>query len=97
MNSPVEWAGEDALLRIHAQPGAKQTSFAGQHGEAIKIRLAAPPLEGRANQALFRFLSEVFAVPLSAITLMSGESARQKRVKIQRPVEWPDALKDWKQ
>lgn len=95
MSACVERVGEDVLLRIHAQPGAKQSAFAGQHGEALKIRLAAPAQEGKANRELSRFLAEAFAVPLSAVSLVSGESARAKRVRINSPRQWPDELAAW--
>ena len=69
-------------LYLHVQPGAKQTTVAGLHGGALKIRLAAPPVEGRANEALLRFLADFFKVPLRNVTLKQGEQSRQKRVVI---------------
>lgn len=96
MSLPLELQGEDVLLCIHAQPGAKQSAFAGQHGDALKVRLAAPAQEGRANRELCRFLAESFAVSLSAVELLSGESARRKRVKILAPRQWPAALAEWR-
>ncbi len=64
--------GDCILLTLHVQPGAKTTSIAGLHGEALKIRLAAPPVEGRANEALLRFIAGVFKVPLRDVTLKQG-------------------------
>jgi uncharacterized protein (TIGR00251 family) len=72
------------LLALHIQPGARQTGFAGLHGEAMKLRLAAPPVEGRANAALCAFLAEFCGVPKSAVTLVSGETSRAKRVRVER-------------
>ncbi len=69
-------------LDIHAQPGAKQTAYVGPHGDALKIRLAAQPEDGKANQALLRFLAQVFQVPLAQVYLCSGHSGRRKRVAI---------------
>ena len=80
-------------LAIHAQPGAKRTEVAGAHGDCLKIRLAAPPVEGRANAALIAFLAEQFGVPRSAVTLLRGEAARRKTVRIASPVARPD--RDW--
>ncbi len=71
-----------AVLVLHIQPGAKQTGFAGPHGEAMKIRLAAPPVDGKANAALCAFLADFCGVPKSAVTLLSGETSRAKRVRI---------------
>jgi uncharacterized protein (TIGR00251 family) len=69
-------------LTLHIQPGAKRTGFAGLYGEAAKIRLAAPPVDGKANAALCAFLAEVCGVPKSAVSLVSGETSRAKRVRI---------------
>lgn len=80
--SALRREGDELLLQVHAQPGARQSAFAGLHGEALKIRLAAPAQDGRANDELRRFLAQEFAVPLSAVILLSGESARQKRLRI---------------
>jgi uncharacterized protein len=90
--------GEDVVLMLHVQPGAKRTEVAGIHGEAgaarLKIRLAAPPVEGKANAELLRFLACVFGVPQRAVLLLRGESSRQKTVQVTGPVLRPD--RDWK-
>jgi uncharacterized protein (TIGR00251 family) len=75
--------GDSVVLTLHIQPGAKTTGFAGRHGEAMKIRLAAPPVDGKANAALMKFLADYCAVPKSAVSLLSGQSARAKRVRIE--------------
>ena len=77
-------------LSVHAQPGAKRTGFAGLHGEAIKIRLAAPPVDGKANVTLTAFLADYLGVPKAAVTILAGESSRHKVVWIQAARE--DAL-----
>ena len=84
--------GNDLLLVVHAQPGAKQSAFAGLHGDALKIRLAAPAQDGRANDELRRFLAEAFSVSLSAVVLLSGATSRHKRLRICGVVERPAAL-----
>ena len=66
-------------LAIHAQPGAKKTEIVGLHGDALKIRVAAPALEDRANAALIAFLAERFEVPKKNVTLLSGHKSREKR------------------
>lgn len=83
------WQGDDLLLAVHAQPGAKCTGFAGLHGEALKIRVQAPPLDGRANKELCRFLADAFGVPQSQVELLGGEGARQKRFRIQKVRQVP--------
>jgi hypothetical protein len=87
------WCREDRgalVLSLHVQPGASRTEVAGVHGDALKIRLAAPPVDGKANAALLRFLADAFGVPLRSVTLERGETSRDKRVRIQAPVERPD-------
>jgi uncharacterized protein (TIGR00251 family) len=77
-------------LEVHAQPGAKRTEVAGIHGGCLKIRLVAPPIEGRANEALIGFLAESFGVPRRNVTLVRGQSARRKTVSIASPAARPD-------
>lgn len=74
--------GESVVLSLHIQPGAKKTEVAGLHGEALKIRLAAPPVDGKANQALIDFLAEALSVARNRVELISGASSRVKRVRI---------------
>ena len=70
------------LLSIHAQPGAKRTEVAGLHGEALKIRVAAPALEDRANAALIEFIAERLGVPRRNVTLVGGAKSREKRFEV---------------
>ena len=71
------------VLELHVQPGAKRTEVVGMHGERIKIRLAAPATEGRANAALIEFLAEAFGVARRDIRILSGMKSRDKRVVIE--------------
>jgi uncharacterized protein (TIGR00251 family) len=71
------------ILELHVQPGAKRSEFAGQHGDRIKLRLAAPAVEGRANEALIEFLAGYFGVPKRNVRIASGLKSRQKRVIIE--------------
>ncbi|WP_435628088.1 DUF167 domain-containing protein [Candidatus Ferrigenium straubiae] len=75
-------SGEVVTLTLHVQPGAKRSEIAGLHGEALKIRLAAPPVEGRANEALLKFIAELFEVPLRQVELRQGGQSRHKVVAI---------------
>ena len=70
-------------LTLHIQPGAKKTAFAGLHGDALKIRLAAPPVDGKANEALLRFVAEALSLPKSAVSLKSGQTSRRKVLELQ--------------
>lgn len=85
--------GDDVItLTLHIQPGAKRTEVVGMHGDALKIRLAAPPVEGRANDALLKFIASVFIVPLRNVELMQGEQSRQKVVAVRGSMITPDSL-----
>jgi len=70
-------------LTLHIQPGAKKTEFAGLHGDALKIRLAAPPVDGKANEALLKFVADTLKLPKSAVNLKSGQSSRRKVLEVQ--------------
>ena len=70
-------------LTLHIQPGAKKTEVAGEHGDALKIRLAAPPVDGKANAALLAFIAERLGVSKSAVTLKSGQTSRRKVVEVE--------------
>ena len=69
-------------LTLHIQPGAKKTETAGLHGDALKIRLAAPPVEGKANEALIKFIAEALKLPKSAVNLKSGQTSRRKVLEV---------------
>ena len=75
-------AGADVVLTLHIQPGAKKSQVAGLHGDALKIRLAAPPVDGKANECLIAFLAEKLDMAKSRVELISGTSSRAKRVRL---------------
>ncbi|MBF0675072.1 DUF167 domain-containing protein [Pseudomonas sp.] len=86
------WDGEDLILACHLQPKASKDEFAGLHGDRLKIRLTAPPVEGKANAHLMAFLAKAFGVAKSQVSLESGELNRQKRVRIAKPQRLPEGL-----
>ncbi|MBO0912326.1 MAG: DUF167 domain-containing protein [Acidobacteria bacterium] len=67
---------------VKVQPRAKKNAILGDLGGALKISLAAPPVDGRANEACVEFLAELLNVPLSAVTIVSGETSRRKVVRV---------------
>lgn len=69
-------------LSLHIQPRAGRTEVVGPHGDALKIRLAAPPVDGEANVELIRFLAKTLGVSKSAVSIESGETGRKKRVRV---------------
>lgn len=84
MSDPV-WlkrSGDTLLLSLHIQPGAKKTEIVGEHGDALKIRLATPPVDGKANAALLEFIADRLGVGKSAVTLKSGQTSRRKVVEV---------------
>jgi uncharacterized protein (TIGR00251 family) len=71
-----------AVLRVHVVPNAKADAIAGTHGQAVKIRLRAQAIEGKANAALIRFLSKELKLPLHAIVLQHGHTSREKVIQV---------------
>lgn len=82
--------GNALVLSLHVQPGATHTSVDGTHGDALKLKLAATPVEGRANAELVRWLARAFGVPRRDVRLLRGETARTKVVRIVAPSLRPD-------
>ena len=74
-----------AILTVHVQPGARKTEIIGPHGDALKIRLAAPPVDGKANTALIEFIAKRLDVPKSSICLIGGQTSRRKLLEIASP------------
>lgn len=70
------------IIALYCQPGAKNTEVQGEHDGRLKIRLAAPPIEGKANEALIQWLSKTLEIKRSQIELLAGDLSRLKRVKI---------------
>ena len=71
---------EGIIISCHVRPGASKTVCAGLYGEAVKLSLKAPPVDGKANKELCRFLAEKCSLAKSAVTLLSGQTSREKRV-----------------
>jgi uncharacterized protein (TIGR00251 family) len=86
------WDGDALILDCHLQPKASNDAFAGLHGERLKIRLTAPPVDGKANAHLSAFLAAAFGVAKSQVSLESGQQSRQKRVRIKAPTTLPAEL-----
>ena len=73
---------DGAVLTVLVQPKASRTECIGMHGAALKIRVAAPPVDGAANEEVIRFLARTLAIPRSAVHIESGTSSRHKRIRI---------------
>jgi uncharacterized protein (TIGR00251 family) len=75
--------GPDGVgFAVRLQPRARRNAIVGELGDALKIALAAPPVNGRANAACVEFLAEVFEVPRASITIVSGQSRRNKVIRV---------------
>ena len=85
MAAEASWARRTAhgwTLAVHVQPGAKRSEVAGLHGERLKIRIAAPALDGRANEALVAFVAERLGIAKGRVTVAKGAASREKLVAI---------------
>jgi len=82
------WQDDGALLDLAVIPNAKRSQLAGLHDGALRVRLAAPPVDGAANEALQRWLANEVGIPKSQVQLLRGASGRRKRVKLlaERPL-----------
>lgn len=79
MIEPVE---DGILLTVHVQPKAAKTEFLGVHGDALKFRVAAPPVAGEANAALCAYLAGLFVISKSSVSASAGHTKRKKRIKV---------------
>ena len=84
-DAPPVWAhrnGAEWLLELHVQPGAKVTAAVGEHGGRLKLKIAAPPVDNKANALLLAWLAARLGLPKSAVRLVRGETSRQKTVAV---------------
>ena len=79
------WQGKVLVLNIRVQPRASRNEIAGPVGDQLKIRLTTPPVDGKANKHLLEFLAKACGVNKNQVELLSGTSARNKRVSIASP------------
>lgn len=86
------WSEDGLELRLHVQTRATHTEFAGEHGDRLKVRLNAPPIDGKANVELLAFLAKTFDVTKSSVLLVAGHASREKRVRVIRPNRIPESI-----
>lgn len=85
-NKPyLTWRAEQLCLEIHLQPKASKDAFAGQYGDKLKITITAPPVDGKANAHLIKFLAKYFGVSQKQVTIIRGEHSRDKTICINKP------------
>ena len=73
---------DGAVLNLRLVPRASKNAIQGEHGNALKIRLCAPPVDGAANAALIEFLADTFNLPRARVQLLSGHTSRNKRIRL---------------
>lgn len=86
------WDEQDLVLQLHVQPKASRDQFAGLHGDAIKLAVTAPPVDGKANQHIQKLLALWFGVSKQQVQLERGDLSRQKQWRISRPKQLPAEL-----
>ena len=79
---PVHRHASEISFQVRVHPRAKKTAIAGQIGDALKVALTAPPVDGKANAACIEFLARLLKVPRSSVTIASGETSRNKVVRV---------------
>ena len=86
------WQGEDLILHCHLQPKAANDEIVGVHDGRLKIRITAPPVDGKANQHIINWFSKLFKVPKGDIKILQGELGRQKTLLIHAPKVLPELI-----
>jgi uncharacterized protein (TIGR00251 family) len=81
-------------IAVQVTPNAKKTEVLGVHGDALKLKLQAQPIEGKANEALVKYLAKVLAVPRSAVTITHGHTNKRKLVEVVSATLTPQAVED---
>jgi len=86
--------GDGVTIHVHAQPGAKRTEIAGLYGDSLKLRLASPPVDGKANECLIEYLAQRLGVKKGQVSIIRGVSSRRKTVFVAVAGLRPAALLD---
>lgn len=82
---PVTMSARGLILAVRAQPRSSRNALAGIHGNELKIKLTAPPVDGEANRLLLKFLAKTLGLPRSSLEIISGETGRSKKILITCP------------
>jgi len=88
----ARWQDETLILHVYVQTRASRDELVGWHERGLKVRLKAPPVDGEANKQLMKLLARIFKVPASHVSLLKGETSRQKTLAIQQPACLPELL-----
>jgi uncharacterized protein (TIGR00251 family) len=86
-NTTMSWITDSSagcIITVHAAPRAARNQIQGTHGDALKIRLKAPPVDGKANRALLSFLAQCLGLPPRQLELLTGDTGRHKRILVRQ-------------
>lgn len=86
------WEQDELLIDLRVQPRASRDEFVEPMGDRLKVRITAPPVDGKANAHLIKFLAKAFGVPRSSVKIVRGETGREKTVAIENPRRLPDEI-----
>jgi uncharacterized protein (TIGR00251 family) len=90
-----QWQGSDLVLYLRVQPKASRDALVGPHGEnQYKVTITAPPIDGKANSHLIRFIAKQFDLPTANIIIEAGKASRSKRLRLKSPMKLPILLDD---
>jgi uncharacterized protein (TIGR00251 family) len=88
-----QWQGKDLILHLRIQPKASRDAFIAPYGEGeFKVAISSPPVDGKANARLIRFIAKAFGLPKSAVTLEAGDKSRSKTLRLKSPKQLPPVI-----
>ncbi|NBI54412.1 YggU family protein [Photobacterium proteolyticum] len=87
-------SGDDLVIRLYIQPKASRDQIVGLHGDELKVAITAPPVDGKANAHLTKYLAKQFRVAKGQVVIEKGELGRHKQVRIETPRETPAIVSD---
>ncbi len=87
---PIWFDNNDLVLRVYTQPKASRDQIVGLHGDEIKLAITAPPVDGKANAHLEKYLAKLCKVPKSRVHIEKGAQGRHKQIRIADPTQYPD-------
>ncbi len=92
MSDFYRWEGDALTLNVRVQPRASRDEIVGPLGDSLKVRITTPPVDGKANTHLIKYLAKTFGVPRTRVTLLGGERGRDKRLRIDAPSRLPACI-----
>lgn len=92
MSNAVAYDGEDLIMRLYIQPKASRDQIVGLHGDELKVAITAPPVDGKANTHLTKYLAKQFKVAKGNIAIEKGELGRHKQLRVMSPTQIPESI-----